>query len=63
VAHLATKNDLDGKAVRRFCADRIPRYMVPDSFELLDALPKTATAKIDRARLAKQAETAGDSHT
>jgi acyl-coenzyme A synthetase/AMP-(fatty) acid ligase len=37
--------------------------MVPDSFELLDALPKTATAKIDRARLAKQAETAGDSHT
>jgi amino acid adenylation domain-containing protein len=61
VAHLAAKNDLDGKAVRRFCADRIPRYMVPDSFELLDALPKTATAKIDRARLAKQAATAGDS--
>jgi acyl-coenzyme A synthetase/AMP-(fatty) acid ligase len=63
VAHLATKNDLDGKAVRRFCTDRIPRYMVPDSFELLDALPKTATAKIDRARLAKQAATAGDSQT
>jgi acyl-coenzyme A synthetase/AMP-(fatty) acid ligase len=37
--------------------------MVPDSFELLDALPKTATAKIDRARLAKQAATAGDSQT
>jgi acyl-coenzyme A synthetase/AMP-(fatty) acid ligase len=60
VAYLAVKNELSGKDLRRFCADRIPRYMVPDSFELLDDLPKTATAKIDRARLAELAETAGD---
>jgi non-ribosomal peptide synthetase component E (peptide arylation enzyme) len=26
--------------------------MIPDSFELVDALPKTSTGKIDRQRLA-----------
>jgi amino acid adenylation domain-containing protein len=64
VAHVAAKNDLGSRDLARFCSERIPRYMVPDAFEMLDDLPKTATAKIDRATLAHRAEAnAGDAAT
>ena len=32
----------------RFCADRIPSYMIPELFEFRDSLPKTSTGKVDR---------------
>lgn len=32
----------------RHCAQRLPPYMVPHRFELLDSLPKTSTGKTDR---------------
>ena len=35
-----------------FCRDRLPGYMVPESFTLLPVLPKTSTGKIDRRFLA-----------
>ena len=35
----------------RFCAERIPAYMVPERFELDGSLPKTSTGKIDRQAL------------
>ena len=62
VAHVSAKDGVAPQATcTRFCADRIPKYMVPDRVELLDDLPKTATAKIDRAGLARRAATtAGD---
>jgi amino acid adenylation domain-containing protein len=34
-------------ALKRFSAEALPRYMVPDSFEFLEALPRTSTDKID----------------
>ena len=34
-------------ALKRFCAERLPLYMVPDLFTILPNLPKTSTAKID----------------
>jgi amino acid adenylation domain-containing protein len=34
-------------ALKRFCADNLPVYMVPDVFQFLDSLPKTSTDKID----------------
>ena len=42
----------DGKkasviALKRFCSERIPLYMVPDLFSFLPALPTTSTDKID----------------
>ena len=40
-------------AIKRFCAERLPRYMVPETIDFLRALPKTATGKIDRRRLAE----------
>jgi acyl-coenzyme A synthetase/AMP-(fatty) acid ligase len=55
VAHVSAKDTLGAKDVIRFCSERIPRYMVPDQVDLLDDLPKTATAKIDRTGLARRA--------
>lgn len=34
-------------ALKRFCAERLPLYMIPDSFMFLEQLPKTSTDKID----------------
>jgi amino acid adenylation domain-containing protein len=33
--------------LKQFCASNLPLYMVPDSFRILAALPKTSTDKID----------------
>jgi amino acid adenylation domain-containing protein len=52
----AKRGALTEKEVRAHCAARIPRYMVPEIVEFRDALPKTSTGKIDRARLAREAE-------
>ena len=38
----------------RFCAERIPAYMVPELFEFRRALPKTSTGKTDRQFLASE---------
>ena len=43
--------------LRAYCASLLPRYMVPEDVEFRDALPRTATDKIDRPRLV--AETLG----
>lgn len=46
---------LDEQAVRRHCAERLPRYMVPGEVEFREDLPRTATDKVDRAQLATEA--------
>jgi amino acid adenylation domain-containing protein len=38
-------------AMKRWCADRLPTYMVVDALHVVDALPLTANGKTDRARL------------
>jgi acyl-CoA synthetase (AMP-forming)/AMP-acid ligase II len=48
-AHLSSR---DGKkismiALKKFCAERLPVYMIPDRFRFHEALPKTSTDKID----------------
>jgi amino acid adenylation domain-containing protein len=45
---------LAGGALREHCLARLPRYMVPESFEARDQLPKTSTGKVDRPRLARE---------
>ena len=37
--------------LKRFCADHLPLYMVPDLFSFQPTLPKTSTDKIDYQRL------------
>jgi amino acid adenylation domain-containing protein len=46
-------------ALREHCLGRLPRYMVPESFEVRAELPKTSTGKVDRPTLAR--ESAGSS--
>jgi amino acid adenylation domain-containing protein len=46
----------DGKPVsliqlKQFCAENLPRYMIPDRFVAQPSLPKTSTDKVDYQRL------------
>jgi amino acid adenylation domain-containing protein len=41
--------------LKRFCAENLPLYMVPDTFDFVDALPKTSTDKVDYQRLKESA--------
>ena len=38
-------------ALKRFCSEKLPLYMVPDRFTWHESLPKTSTDKIDYQRL------------
>jgi amino acid adenylation domain-containing protein len=38
-------------ALKKFCVDQLPPYMVPDFFYFRESLPKTSTDKIDYQRL------------
>ncbi|MBK8900838.1 MAG: amino acid adenylation domain-containing protein [Anaerolineaceae bacterium] len=38
-------------ALKRFCTENLPAYMVPDLFSFQEVLPKTSTDKIDYQRL------------
>src|SRR6202789_3204972 len=53
-AYLVVKNgrlmEMDG--LRGFLAGRVPTYMMPSSFMVLDAMPLTANGKLDRKSLA-----------
>ena len=55
VAHLATRSGdrLSAIQLKKFCAERLPVYMVPDSFTHHPTLPKTSTDKIDYQSLLK----------
>ena len=37
----------DPASLRAFCGEKVPRHMVPKSFEILDELPITANGKVD----------------
>jgi len=37
--------------MKRFCAEHLPLYMIPDIFSWQDALPRTSTDKTDYQRL------------
>jgi amino acid adenylation domain-containing protein len=50
---------VDEGALRDHCLQKLPRYMVPESFTLFDQLPKTSTGKIDRVRLAQETRSGG----
>lgn len=52
-AFLACKEETRPSLIelKRFCAENLPLYMVPDLFTILPALPKTSTAKVDYQKL------------
>ena len=40
--------------LKSFCAECLPKYMIPHLFEFRSALPKTSTGKVDKARLRQE---------
>ncbi|VAW30979.1 Polyketide synthase modules and related proteins [hydrothermal vent metagenome] len=57
VAYVVPKmNDLQPADLRNFLRDRLPGYMIPADFFLLDKMPLTPTGKIDREALPKPEE-------
>ena len=56
-AYLSVRDDHRPSIIelKQFCAECLPRYMVPDAFGFLPALPRTSTDKIDyQALLARR---------
>ncbi|MFE7045400.1 amino acid adenylation domain-containing protein, partial [Streptomyces atratus] len=53
VAYLVPEggSELSVAAVRDAARDRLPEYMVPSAFVVLDAVPRTPSGKLDRAAL------------
>jgi acyl-CoA synthetase (AMP-forming)/AMP-acid ligase II len=41
-------------ALLSFCAERMPRYMIPKSVQVMDSLPKTPSGKVDYPALRNQ---------
>jgi acyl-coenzyme A synthetase/AMP-(fatty) acid ligase len=56
-AHLSPRSGrrLSIIALKKFCAEHLPMYMVPDLFAFHEALPRTSTDKIDYQSLARSA--------
>jgi amino acid adenylation domain-containing protein len=53
IAYIVPKlnTDVHISDVRRFLTAKLPAYMIPSSFVLLDEIPRTATGKVDRRAL------------
>jgi acyl carrier protein len=51
VAYVSLREAVDESALRRALGRHLPDYMVPATFVVLEALPKTSTGKVDRRRL------------
>jgi amino acid adenylation domain-containing protein/non-ribosomal peptide synthase protein (TIGR01720 family) len=51
VAYCTSDRDLEACDLRRFLGDRLPEYMVPQTFVALDELPLSANGKVDRDAL------------
>jgi len=51
VAYVVTSGGATGDELRAYVKDKLPDYMVPSAFVLLDALPLTPNGKVDRRAL------------
>jgi len=40
--------------LQKYCGTRIPMYMIPETIEFREELPKTSTGKVDRVQLAQE---------
>jgi len=54
---LEARESVSEDELRRFAADRLAAYKVPERIVFLDALPRTGTGKLDRHRLEQQIAT------
>ena len=54
-AFVAVKAPITEPEMVAFCAEIIPKYMIPEAFAFRETLPKTSTGKIDRQTLNAEA--------
>jgi len=59
VTHPAESTQVDMHHLREHAQARLPRFMHPSAFFLVDAIPKTTSGKVDRAALRSMAREAG----
>ena len=52
---MAADAGIEAADLHAFCGEYLPRYMVPESIELRESLPKTSTGKVDKVALARHA--------
>ncbi len=46
---------LDAAAIRMFCSEKLPKYMIPEIVEFKADLPKTSTGKVNKPKLVSEA--------
>ncbi len=51
VGYYTAQNEIDEKELRSHLSSKLPKYMVPNYFMRLDAMPMTASGKTDRKNL------------
>ncbi len=54
LAFVALDGELEVHELKGYLQDRLPPYMLPDTIEYAESLPKTSTGKIDRQALSAQ---------
>jgi len=52
-AAVIVKGPVSESELRSFCRDRLAKFKVPQSFYIVDAIPRTATGKIQRKKVAE----------
>jgi len=50
-AYLIAGDGMSASTIRRFLRERLPEYMIPSDFVMVDALPLTPAGKVDRRAL------------
>jgi amino acid adenylation domain-containing protein len=53
LAFVVVQGDAVKRELIRWCAERLPRYMIPEAIEFSETLPRTSTGKIDRRALSE----------
>jgi amino acid adenylation domain-containing protein len=56
-AYVVCDGSITCQQLERHCLDRLPRYMIPERWELRENLPKTSTGKVDRTSLEEEMNT------
>lgn len=56
VLFVTTDGNTDEDILRKYAADNIPAYMMPDKFSFIDEMPLTANGKINKHKLKEFAE-------
>ena len=57
-AYVVADNELSSFSIRKSLRERLPDYMIPSSYYMIQEIPRTTNGKIDRKRLEQQVENA-----